>query len=95
MTVANTSGTKNMEPKKEYYYEPEITVGVQRSPETRHGCVLMTERQSKRMKELMAAGMSHYDAVFQAQKECPLRSVTKEEYERLMKSEFIQHEEEI
>ena len=47
------------------------------------------------MKELMAAGMSHYDAVFQAQKECPLRSVTKEEYERLMKSEFIQHEEEI
>lgn len=84
-----------MEPKKVYYHEPTITVGLQ-SPHSRmHQCVLMTERQSKRMKELMAEGMSHYDAVFQAQKECPLRSVTKEEYERLMKSEFIQHEEDI
>lgn len=84
-----------MEPKQKYYHEPTITVGLQRPGSRLHGCVLITERQSKRIKELMAAGMSHYDAVFQAQKESPLRSVTKEEYERMMQSEFIQHEEEI
>lgn len=60
-----------------------------------HQCALITERQSERMGELIEAGMSHFDAVHQAQLDCPIRQVSREEYEQMMASEFIRHEEDI